>query len=320
MGLKAVYMIGGISVLSSLLLMIGTLLPMHKLNFYGLFAFHLAQIETHLTSINLPVGRNEFCYVMHQLAGIGKKEQKYSEHWCDHMQGSHDIQDVAMYMCTPAMTLFWPDLCDGLNSAYACGMTMIVILCSNLFLQAVGFYFLYDYSTRKANPKYREMGGCSLLGGSILLVFGLVLYFFMVLHRLDSIRNGFFLSLVLRVDEHDGIGPGFIFCVMGCVVQLIQLAFYPMVQREYMEDDYLDKKLMKEEAREYGTMNNQQPMMQPGGFGFQQPVMQPSGFGFQQPMMQPTGMAFGAQPVLVGAPMMAVGFSSNAVITSGPAW
>lgn len=331
MGVKVVMSICGIAIVTSLLNLTGALLPMHRLRFVGVIGFTLADMRTHLTWIDFNAGDPRFCGNFQDASEKTeafkkdkdadkhlKKEKKDSEKWCKHLKGGHDIQDVAMHMCSPLVKLVWPEFCDGLNAAHGLGVSLIVAMSANLLLQVVGCYLLYDYCSRKANPMYRALGGGLVASGGVIYGIVLLTYYFSVVRHLDQVRITGLIQIFLTVDKADGTGGGLILCVIACIVQFTQIALLPFVTREDMEDDYLDQKMMKEEAREYGATGfgmapGAQSGMQHGGT--HQGGMQQTGMVFAS--VQPTTVVVGGPMVVEPMPMTTVAHFEQTVVVSG---
>lgn len=311
MGVKAVYLICACATLGNILLVTSFFLPMHKLAFFGGGFVKVAQVNTHALWIEFPSDKQgAFCKkVFDSAEGANKKDKKsskdvekersQSEGWCKNIQGSHEIQDVAMHLCTPAINFLWPQFCNGINNAYGFGVVLTIAMVGDIALQGLGCYFLYDYVTRKANPQYRTYGGTFCGVGTLLLMFSLSMYYFFVLHELSSITSGW-TSLFLSTSKNDGSSHAFVMSVIAVMLHTVGLCLYPMVKRDYEEELYYDQKLAKEEAREYGAMG--QGAQSAGGFGMQ-PAMSPA---MQQPMMmQQQPMMVQQQPMIVQQqPMM----------------
>lgn len=328
MGVKAVYGIIAISLTSIVLSTIALLSPMHRLDFFAGMAFHLATMETHATFIKFPVGKVRFCNEMFAGAqkgnddpGQAEKEARDARGWCADLEGNHDIQDVAMHMCTPVVRMIWPQFCDGLDAAYAFGVALIIVTAANGLLQLVGCYFLYDYITRKANPTYRSSGVMCLGAGSFVFFGGVGMYAFFVIHALDSVGANGWSAALLTTSRNMGFGAGFVELVICCALQGCQVLFAPFIERENAEFDYLEAKAWKEEQREYGACAAsvpapQQQQQQPQAFGQAAPLPMMAATG---PTM-PTGMAV-VQTVQMGpGPMVMQGATPGfaATYNAGP--
>lgn len=306
MGVKIVYTICGLAVMSSIMLATSIFFPMHKLTFFALGLKKVAQMHTHVVWITFPVGNQGFCDSVFSTAEDAsrksgdrlskiKERRAKSGKFCGNLEGTHDVQDVAMNLCAPAIAMFWPSFCTGVNNAYFLGVFMVVCMVFGILLQGLACFFLYDYSARKANPQYRMIGGICLGVSPLLLTTSLGAYYYAVLHELSTVGTGA-LRFLFGTSSADGTSLAFIFCCVAVIIQLGQLCLFPMTARDYLEEEYLDNKAAKQEALEYGTF---------GGSPQQSLLSQQQQQGQLQPL-QPAG-AF--PTMMVTGPMQPASFT-----------
>jgi len=306
MGVKAVYGILVMSLIASILYGVALLLPMHRMNFFGGWFWHLATMETHATFIQFPVGRSRFCKTMYDAGEEGNKakgsiteERFQSKGWCEKLEGAHEIQDVAMVMCAPAISVIWPDFCSGLNLAYVMGVVVVIVVVTNAVCQVVGCFLLYDYITRKANPQYRFYGISILAIGGVAMFCVTMIYGTWVLGGLDTVGGSSFTAGLLTTSRNHGYGPGYVLLCCGCAFTFFSALWTPFVEKEFEETSYLEDKAEKFETQMYGTMEKEigkgQHLMPPG------PMMNTS------QMMQPGGVIQTQVPIPMGMQMMGGG-------------
>lgn len=327
MGVKAVYGILAMSALSTSLFVVGLCLPQHRMKFFTAWFISVATMETHATFVTFPIANVRFCDSITEgaeqatkreakrakggvvQAAAGAKDQKFQS-WCaslsktENIGVQHDIQDAAMHMCAPAISVIWPQFCNGLNMAYALGMTLVIVAAANGICQLVGCYLLYDYITRKANPKYRTFGIAILAIGGFAMFVMVCLYGMMVLSDLDSIGGASWVMAMLTTGKNTGYGPGYVCLCCGCGFTFFSALWTPFIEKEFEETTYLEDKQEKQEERElkhdenYGTMGDDfgQSLMPPGPM-MTSPGMMPVGgltsmvspmtMGYQQGPSQP---------------------------------
>mmetsp|Transcript_30571 Transcript_30571/g.46149 ORF Transcript_30571/g.46149 Transcript_30571/m.46149 type:complete len:345 (-) Transcript_30571:268-1302(-) len=325
MGIKGVQCLALLAMASTALYAVSCILPMHKTKYFLLGSpISMAEMRTHSTFMTFPSGGGWLCRKVgmdkgnpFEKAKDSKKERSNYEEFCDSLDGKHDIQDVYMHFCTPVMKTVWPGMCGGLQNAYLAGIILIIAISFNAVITGMGVYLLYDYTTRKANPQYQFVGKCCISGGTPLMLLASLLYWIMVIDKLNSLRNWSF--LLVTTSNNAGGSSGYIVLNCGLIVQMLAPAFYPWIMQEDREDEYFENKMLKQEGGQYyGAMGNgqvqgQQPMMmgmqpQPMGFG-----TAPGGATMMQGgmvAMQPGGF--------VSGPMTTTTMETTVVMT-GPA-
>lgn len=318
MGKKAIYIVCGLGVLASMLQIIGAMFPQHKLGLcagLGVAQIPFLMFDTYLTAVNI--------YKPNSMGGTAVEATLDSTvgdkgflDWLKGNQavGSHNLEELQFLICTPVTEKLWGALCYGIVAAYTWGIIVIVVLVTNLLCQGIGCYLLYDYCTRKCNPKYREISASLILGSSAVFLFVLFGYFFAGLQNMSQVSPTGAVAVFFSASSASGATKGFIIMVMAVIVQILQgIMVLSFTQNEDGEEVYWDRKEARETGLElqasgpgfggnpqagfgmqpgYGNQGMQPQMMQ--GQMMMQPQMMPGG---GMVVMQPMGM-----PLQQGSP------------------
>lgn len=308
---------------SQILILIGLVLPMHKMSFFSAWLVRVARMSTHVLWVYIPSDCSDFCWLFRRF-GIDRRID-----WChshEHWDGIQGLLDSAHRLCAPALYHIWPAMCNGLSAAYGAGWIMIVSATLNMFLQLIASYLLYDYSWRKANPRYRMTALSCTSIGTLLMFFSLGFYYILVIIQLDNVYGGglgMLVSGILSMSRGFGMAEGFVLISFGTSLQVVSMFMFCLTQSESREDEYEDYRMNKEfqesigkDQNEYGSFPapSQQPQVYAGSTTLPVPTM---AMAPQQPMF----VVSQGPPVIAQMPAdtaFGMGMASSATHSAGP--
>jgi len=299
MGVKVGFLVSGFVGCSMFMLVLGLFMPQHTLSFFTLYGVRVARMWTYMGSVQMESSSNDFCRALRQVVS------EENLNWCDGLDAMTDIQDVQHRFCSPVFERVWPSFCQGLSSAYAFGMGMILVVVLNLGLQGIAIFLLVDYGNRKANPRYRKASMLALAVGLCMVVMMLTYYGFQVLTNLSSVQSASgvssVFSAVLSVSKGTGVSAGYLMLWTGALFQFVALCLYSQAKTTSQEHFYQEGKALREhkeelEAAGYGAAAPGKKEMSQAAPGHAQGFGQQMGFAGQPMGMPGQPQGFAAQP------------------------
>lgn len=281
MGVKSVMAFSSLAVIALLCQVTGLLLPMSKVMFMTTI-FKLFTLNVNVLSYEIPTG-SDVCTVATIIGQRPKLASTLAFDICDAaIQGN--LQDVAQRMCTPLLVTFWGQtLCESVSHAYYFGFMLVGVVALNCLLVLVACFILWAYASSSAPRQSSRFNALFVHGaGTLVLIGGILAYFFMVIFNVNINHSNGFTGLWLSANGEGGTSIGFFLVCTGAGIQIIMLALGYSIRtsRELTKEEVLDiksqAKLDALEAHSYGAAFQAPPVMMP------QPLPLPYG-QYQQP-------------------------------------
>mmetsp|Transcript_101595 Transcript_101595/g.292675 ORF Transcript_101595/g.292675 Transcript_101595/m.292675 type:complete len:278 (+) Transcript_101595:89-922(+) len=264
MGRKSTFIVISVGALSSMMYLTGFLLPMHSIAFFIVHK-RVARLSIHAMWARYEADGNDFCeYVLPREArGRGRKfgveAFKREKKWFCPLNGEsrlHSLQTTAHRWCSKTMKWFWPTFCRGLENAYMFGLLLFtVITMQAVVLQPVACWMLYDYASRKPDPRSRRRAVTLSVCGLLSVITVILVYSISVTTYLDIVRDFEWvqIGMLFSPSTATGFAYGLFMLWTGVGVHTVQLWLFKYVQTP-REQDFEDFKAQRDLERDYGTM------------------------------------------------------------------
>jgi hypothetical protein len=240
MGQKTVNVIGAMAFAVIAMTVAVFCLPMHSVSFFTLYILRAMRIETHLLTVLIDEKSSSFCQIINRVI----------PNTC--VSGDFWLQDVSQRFCAPAIHRVYPQGCYGFQAAFYVGIVLAGCLLFNAFVLPIVVWMLHAYINSDNHKRsYRRNAMFLLLGTTMQLSIGIIVYGFFVFTQLDNMRikGGELFTVALKANEGAGLSLGYICCCTIVLVQLFMLAiwFHTKTSEEQRDSEIAERKLFAQE-------------------------------------------------------------------------
>mmetsp|Transcript_10107 Transcript_10107/g.24139 ORF Transcript_10107/g.24139 Transcript_10107/m.24139 type:complete len:356 (+) Transcript_10107:168-1235(+) len=195
---------------------------------------------------------------------------KIDPEFCYVITGAQNLRDVVRGFCLPAAQVLANGACEGTWFANAIGMVIVAAILTNVILEGMSVYLLYEYVTRAPIERKRTLANTLQAVKLFVIAVPLLFYLQLAIMQLDDVAgNSSESTLVFSISRDGGMGKGYGGMWIGFCFQLVSAVM--TCQSGPSAEERLAEEAQEEgrSALEMRTFNAQVPRSQGSQSGMQ---------------------------------------------------